>query len=146
MEKQYELSHYGVLGMKWGHRKGRTPTSALPKSRIRKSYDSAKLNKKGTRDEYLKVKKARRDAYLKVKKERAEKIKKEYDKFQKNASKKEKFLYNDATRRAAAKYVVDHNMKASEAAQRAKGDAKRNAAIIVGVYGALTVAELAMRR
>lgn len=44
-----ELYHYGILGMKWGHRK------AQPISAERKRYNSAKDAKKSARKEYNKA-------------------------------------------------------------------------------------------
>lgn len=38
MIKSNELAHYGILGMKWGRRKGNTKTSSSPKSRHHEDY------------------------------------------------------------------------------------------------------------
>ena len=48
-------------------------------------------------------------------------------------------VYNDATRKKAAKYVVDKNMSVADATKKAKGDAWRNTAAMLAVYGAVTV-------
>jgi len=38
MIKSNELAHYGILGMKWGRRKGNAKTSSSPKSRHHEDY------------------------------------------------------------------------------------------------------------
>lgn len=38
MTKSNELAHYGILGMKWGRRKGNAKTSSSPKSRHHEDY------------------------------------------------------------------------------------------------------------
>lgn len=98
------------------------------------AYDKAKA--------YSTAKKQYKDA----KAERKQKIKDTYNKIEKNASLKEKFVYNSATRAKAAKYVVDNNMSMADANKRAKTDAWRNTAAIVAAYGAITMATLYAKR
>lgn len=71
--------------------------------------------------------------------ERRDAIDKTYKDIDKNASIKEKFVFNNATRKLAAKYVVDNNMTYEEASKKSKQDAIRNTAIFMGVYGAYTI-------
>ena len=173
---EQELYHYGVKGMKWGHRKAQP----LAVSDTRKRYDEAKAKFKTANKAYNnaynkahsysekhfigqyinKNKSAEADrrwgdaidkagkahkakvAYKQAKAERKQAIKDTYKKVDSNATIKDRFLYNDATRKKAAKYMVDNNMSMKDANERAKGDAKRNTAAILGVYGAITVASL----
>ena len=83
-----------------------------------------------------------KQTYKQVKDERKQQIKDTYKKIDKNTSFGERVVYNDATRKKAAKYVVDNNMTMKEANDRAKSDAKRNTAIILAAYGAVTVGTL----
>ncbi len=167
------LMHYGVKGMKWGHRKAQS----LQVSDTRRRFDSAKADYKSAKKDYNKAynkaynysnrhmvsqfiskkKSAEADKrwadahdkalktydakkeYKQAKQERKQQIKDTYKKIDKNASFGEKFLYNDATREKAAKYVVDNNMSIKEANARAKSDAKRNTALILSAYGAVAV-------
>lgn len=76
-----------------------------------------------------------KSAYKQSKAERDSKIQSEYAKMKKNASAGEKFVYNSATRKKAAKYVVDNNMSVAEATKKAKGDAWRNTALFLAAYG-----------
>lgn len=92
-------------------------------------------------DKALKAEDAKQE-YKAAKKERKAAIKDTYKEFQEKATLGEKLMWNDATRKKAAKYVVDHNMSMEEANKKAIGDAKRNTAIILGAYGALTMAAL----
>lgn len=80
--------------------------------------------------------------YRQAKNERKQKIAEVHRDINKNAKLGEKLVYNDATRKKAAKYVVDNNMTMSEATKRANQDAIRNTAAIIGIYGAITVASL----
>lgn len=175
---EQELYHYGVKGMKWGHRKAQP----LQVSDTRKRFDSAKADFKSARKDYNKAynkaynyssrrpisqfvsKKISNEAdkrwidahdkgaefhearqkYKQAKQERKQQIKDTYKKIDRNASFGERFVYNDATRKKAAKYVVDNNMSMKEANDRAKSDAKKNTAAILGVYGAVAVASLYM--
>lgn len=136
--KGNELMHYGVLGMKWGKRK------ALPTSDVR-----SRVNSTGTK--YRNAKRAGADAeklrsaksaYKQAKTERNQKIKDTYKSLNKNASLGEKLTYSSGTRKVAAKYIVDNNMSVAEATKKAKGDAWRNTAAFVAVYGGVTVASL----
>lgn len=173
-----ELYHYGVKGMKWGHRK------ALPTSDIRRQYDSAKAAKKTARKEYSKAydkaerysrnhmisqfvsKKKSAEAnkrwndaydkaaksnkatleYRKAKQARKESINKNYDKINRQTSLGSKLMYNEATRKKAAKYMTDNNMSMSEATKKANNVAKRNTAVVLGVYGAVAVGTLLKNR
>lgn len=51
-EENNELMHYGIPGMHWGHRSGRTPTSQLQRSSLRKEFDRKKAAKKDANSEY----------------------------------------------------------------------------------------------
>ena len=47
-------------------------------------------------------------------------------------------MYSEATNRKAAQYVVDHNMSISEARKKARGDAWKKSAILLGTYGTIS--------
>ena len=77
---------------------------------------------------------------------RKNKIDDAYEKVQTASTRKDRLIYNDATREKAAKYVVDNNMSVADATKKAKGDARRNTAIYVAALSAYTVAELYRNR
>lgn len=87
------------------------------------------------------VEKAKTD-YKQAKTERKDKINSTYRDIQKNTSLGEKLIYNDATRRKAAKYVVDRNMTMQDAKIKANADAVRNTGIILATWGGITLASL----
>lgn len=168
---EQELKHYGVPGMKWGHRKAQ-PTSVLS---TRRRFDSAKTAYKDAKKAYnksfdnaykysttprfTKKGKAERDrrwddaiskadklntaknAYKQAKRERKTSINSVYRNIQKNASFGSKMLYNDATRKTAAKYVVDNNMSVADATKKANKVAVRNTGIILAAMGGVAVAQ-----
>ena len=166
-----ELYHFGVKGMKWGHRK------SLPTSSLRNQVDSAKTTYKNAKKAYNKsfndaykhraeaysFSKERRKAndarwaktqvdanklnsakadYKKAKLERKQKIKNTYKSLNKSASLGEKLTYNNATRKKAAKYVVDNGMTVEQAKSRTNKDAIRNTGAILAAYGTVAVASL----
>ena len=166
-----ELIHYGIPGMKWGHRK------SLPTSSLRNQVDSAKTTYKNAKKAYNKsfndaykhraeaysFSKERRKAndarwaktyvdankldsakadYKKAKIERKQKIKNTYKSLNKSASQGEKLTYNNATRKKAAKYVVDNGMTVEQAKSRANKDTIRNTGAILAAYGTVAVASL----
>lgn len=87
-----------------------------------------------------------RVAYKSAKKERKQAIKDTKKLVDKNTSFGEKLVYNDATRKKAAQYIVDHNMSMADAKKKANNVAWRNTAIVLGAYGALTVASLTVKK
>lgn len=87
------------------------------------------------------VEKARLN-YKQAKTERKQAINDTYRDMQKKATLGEKLTYNNATRKKAAKYIVDHDMSMAEANKRAKSDAIRNTSVILAAYGALAVSAL----
>lgn len=89
--------------------------------------------RKGTGDKYLN------------KAIRNNKIDNAYEKVQSNSSRIDRFLFNDNTRRKAAKYVVDKNMSIKEANKKARKSAIRNTGIMLAAYGGIKVAELAIK-
>ena len=74
------------------------------------------------------------EKYQQKKQERKQKIKKVYNDMNKKASIGEKMLYNSATRKKAAKYVVNNNMSVSEAKKKAQGEALKNTAAFLAIY------------
>ena len=84
--------------------------------------------------------------YRKAKHKRKNAINEQYKKIQSKSSLGDKILFSNATRKKAAKYIVDNNMTMSEARKKANKDAIRNTAISLGVIGGLSVAEIARRR
>lgn len=101
------------------------------------AFDKAeKLN--AAKAEYKKAKKAHKKELAKEK----QAINKKYDELNKKASLGEKLLYSDGTRKAAAKYVVKNNMTVEEATKKAKGEAWRNTAAFMAVYGGVMAATL----
>ncbi len=48
-------------------------------------------------------------------------------------------MYNNATQKKAAKYVVDHDMSVTEATKKAKSDALRNSMALIAAYGAASI-------
>lgn len=164
-----ELCHYGVPGMKWGVRK-KYPESEIAsnyrnakatrksaKKAYNKSFNKAynkahqvyslskkkrEANDKRWEDVYDKLDaldKAKAD-YNQAKTARKNAIKSTTRQINKNASLSNKLIYSDATRKKAAKYVVDNNMSVSEATKKAQGDAWRNTAAFVAGYAAIGAA------
>ena len=126
-EEDY-LEHFGVKGMKWGVRKQKV---------LNAKSEYKKARKAGLGKDQLNSAKS---AYKSAKRERKNAIKDTYKGINKNTSFYEKVMFDDATRKRAAKYVVDNDMSVSEATAKAKGDAVRNTAILLAAYGAVSVA------
>lgn len=149
----------------------RVRTKDLQKSATRQAFDNAKTKKKDAYDDYAdaydnyarnplnaftkrgdqkfntmnqKLKKSNRaDADFKaIKTDRKLKIKSKTRELNAATTTKEKMIYNSANRKRAAKYIVDNDMPVSEATKRAKGDARRNTAILVAAYAPILVASL----
>lgn len=162
-EEDY-LEHFGVKGMKWGVRKQKVLNAKSEYKKARKAYNksynkaynysanhpySQFVTKKGRAESENRWEQASPDAdrynsaksaYKSAKRERKNAIKDTYKGINKNTSFYEKVMFDDATRKRAAKYVVDNDMSVSEATAKAKGDAVRNTAILLAAYGAVSVA------
>lgn len=158
------LEHFGVKGMKWGVRKQKVLNAKSEYKKARKAYNksfnkaynysgnhpvSQFVTKKGRAksenawnqassdaDRYNSAK----SAYKSAKRERKNAIKDTYKGINKNTSFYEKVMFDNATRKRAAKYVVDNDMSVSEATAKAKGDAVRNTAILLAACGSIRVA------
>ena len=162
MDQYNDLNHSGVLGMKWGKRK------ALPQSAIKKKFDKAKQEKNEAHKQFSRdYDKARnnplnsftkkgqqrwekavdsaeksneaRDAYKAVKKERRKTLNKTFKEVNKQTSFGEKMLYSPATRKLAAKYIVDNDMPMEQARKKASEKALRNTAMLLAAYGTTLV-------
>lgn len=158
-----ELQHVGVKGMRWGRRK-----SSMPTSDLKRRYDAAKEQKKTANKAYSKswnkttanplnsvtkkgderynqmfklAEKAGKadDKFKEVKQERKAAIKQTTKDINRNTKMGEKLLYDDATRKLAAKHVVDHNMTVEEATKKSHKAAMRNTAVFMAVYGGMMV-------
>ena len=163
-----ELLHYGVKGMKWGVRNDKqisdlkrryddSKTNYKVAKRVyNKSFNSAynrsisawspikkhrEANDKRWGKAFEDAKKVRdaESKYKKIKKDRKNAIKNVKSKIEKESSIGDKLIYNSATRKKAAKYVVDNDMPVSDAIKRAKGEAWRNSVALVAAYGAVYV-------
>ena len=162
------LQHTGVKGMRWGHRKAETT------SNLKRQYDSAKAEKKIANKEFNKAwnkvtanplnsitKKgderwnktidlaeksgnANRN-FKQVKNERKAAIKATTQEMNKQASFGEKLAFNNATRKLAAKYVVDKDMSLAEAKKKSHDVAIRNTVAFLAIYGGLTYKALASK-
>ena len=162
-----ELCHHGILGMKWGHRtahpvsetravydKAKTEKRSAAKA-YNKAFAKASTNpingwtKKGQEkwgdvsDKAKTLGEANKNlADAKAKRKKAiDNAQAEVDK-QTPILKNDGWLYNEATNRKAAQYVVDHNMTVSEARTKARKESWRNTAAVFATIGVLSVASL----
>lgn len=157
-EEDY-LEHFGVKGMKWGVRKQKVLNAKSEYKKARKAYNksynkaynysanhpySQFVTKKGRAESENRWEQAK-SAYKSAKRERKNAIKDTYKGINKNTSFYEKVMFDDATRKRAAKYVVDNDMSVSEATAKAKGDAVRNTAILLAACGSISVANKIVR-
>lgn len=164
-----ELYHYGVPGMKWGVRKKQYGESDISSNykQTKAAYKTAKKDYNKAFNQYYnkshqayslsKKKRAAnnerfadainkantlnkaKDSYKSAKKTRQQAIKTTSEDLRKQASFAEKLVYNSATHKRAAKYVVDNNMTVSDATKKAKTDAWRNTAAFVAGYAAVSI-------
>ena len=157
------LEHFGVKGMKWGVRNERVRSAKSEYKKARKAYNksynkayrnsanhpiSQFVSKKGKAKSDALWNQAISDAnrldsaksaYKSAKRERKNAINKTYRSINKNSSFGEKLIYNNATRKKAAKFVVDNNMSVAEATRKAKGIAWRNTAAFIAASSAVSI-------
>lgn len=165
-EERY-LAHYGIPGMKWGKRKA-MPVSATRSNfdRRKEAYKMAKkqynkdFNSAFNKNSPFSLSKKRREsntqrwektadsadalnkaqaAYKKAKKDRKQKMKSAYKEINKTSNFLEKVVYNSATRKKAAQYVVDNNMSISDAKKKANQLAVKNTTTLLATIGAATL-------
>lgn len=117
-----DIMHFGVKGMKWGVR------------RSKYYMDDGSLTRYGK----LRSQKGSMspDRYKKLKKKYKEDIKNQYKKIKGGTSLGQKLLYNNATRKRQAEYMVNRKMSEADAAKKAKKDAWRNTLILSPVAAA----------
>lgn len=160
-----ELYHHGVLGMKWGVRRyqdrngnytpaGKKRYLTEKTVKIQRDIDSFKKIKNGVKDKTGRQILSKKDvddsvsALKAVKSKKEAKLSRKYDiakaqqDINRQTSLKDKLVYNNATRKKAAKYIVDNKMSFADATKKAKGDAWRNTAGMLAAYGAVTVYSL----
>lgn len=101
----------------------------------RKEFERT-LNESRKADEAYK---SAKKAYKSAKKNRKNSIDAAYEKIRKDSSYGERFLYNEGTRKKAAKYMVDNNMSMKDAKKKANKEAIRNSAIALAALGAYAV-------
>lgn len=151
---QNELNHYGVKGMKWGVHKamsGVYQTNANFYRKKNRNNTLASMNQVEANRHSKAADQLKREIYA----EKAAKMKQRMEKREYKTAKREayknvkaststaeKLVFNNATRKKAAKYMVDNNMSMTDAKKKANKEAIRNTAAFVGVIGAMTVAEL----
>lgn len=191
------LMHYGVKGMKWGHRKSRAElereagtfrasngmkvapsknayvrtmrkvaanrsveklSNATYRAGVKKLHADTMTNRehavKGEK-QIRKESQALREynAHIKDLKKgtgsknldkaiRKNKIDDAYEKVQTSSKRLDRALFSDATRKKAAKYMVDNNMSMKDANKKARKVAVRNTALMLSAYGAMKMADI----
>lgn len=125
-----ELQHYGILGMKWGVRRYQDANGNYTAAGRKRYLDDKTASLKGD--------KSKKEAKLGRKYD----LKKTEQEINLNTGIGEKMVYNSATRKLAAKFVVDKNMPMDEAINKSKKVALRNTALFVAGYSALTLASI----
>lgn len=195
------LMHYGVKGMKWGHRKSRAElekqagtftasngmkvapsknayvrtmrkvaanrgvenlSSASYRASVKKRHADTLTNREHAVKGEKQIRKESQaireyNAHIKDLKKgtgtkhldkavRKNKIDDVYEKVQTSSKRLDRALFSDATRKKAAKYMVDNNMSMKDANRKAKKVAVRNTALMLGAYGAMTMADLYKNR
>lgn len=195
------LMHYGVKGMKWGHRKSRAElekqagtftasngmkvapsknayvrtmrkvaanrgVEKLSSASYRAGIKKRNADTLSNREQFVKGEKQIRkesqalreyNAHIKDLKKgtgtknldkavRKNKVDDAYEKVQSASTRMDRALWSDATRKKAAKYMVDNNMSMKDANKKAKKVAIRNTAIFLGAYGAMSYAQMRSMR
>ena len=91
------------------------------------------------KESYKSAKETRQQAIKSAKETRQQAIKTTSKDLRKQASFAEKLVYNGATYKKAAKYVVDNNMTVADATKKAKNDAWRNSVAFVAGLAAVSI-------
>lgn len=105
-----------------------------------KSRDRSQKNWKAAENAAGKMNKAKA-TYKQAKKQYKQEVEDNYKSIKKNASIGEKLFYNDAIYKKAAEHTTKYkNMSVSDAKKKAKGEAMRNTAALLAVYGTVKVA------
>lgn len=131
-KKRYNKDFNSMYGYANKHRLGvnfgKKQTKEYNK-RANKAYNSAQAFEKANQK------------YKAAKKQRRNDINSTARNIRKNSGIGSKILYNKGTQKRAAKYVVDNNMSVRDAKRRARRDAAVNTALVLGAYGAVTLAK-----
>ena len=126
--KMYRYANNHRLGMNFSKKQ----TKEYNK-RANKAYNSARAFERANKK------------YKAAKKQRRSDINSTAKSIRKNSSIGSKLLFSKGTQKRAAKYVVDNNMSVHDAKRRANRDAAVNTALVLGAYGAATLAKRKFR-
>lgn len=126
---------------KSGMRKGKAQNKAMDAA-IKESRKVESKIQAAYKSDMKKLKADHKLAKKEGKKDRKKDLKEAYKAVKKSSSLGEKIVFNRATRKKAAKYVVDNNMSLEAAKSAANAKAIRNTAIILGGVGAYSIRKL----